>query len=108
MTLVFGGAYQGKRAYPKMEYGAEALLEDYHLLVRDQIQQGIDPCDYLETHWDDLKDKVIICDDISCGVVPMDPLQRRWREELGRCMGMLSHKAETVVRVFCGIGMKLK
>lgn len=125
MILVFGGAYQGKLNYAKQSYDPEKTVflcrEDtaeldfshevfscYHLLVLAQLRKGIDPCAYLDAHWDDLRGKIILCDDISCGVVPMGAEERRWREAVGRCMGMLSEKAERVIRVFCGIGMRLK
>jgi len=125
MTLIFGGAYQGKLAYAKQVFGSEAkisrcsedeetldfsgtIITGYHLLVLAQLRNGIDPCAYLEAHWDDLREKVILSDDISCGVVPIDAEMRQWREALGRCLGMLSRKADSVIRVFCGIGMKLK
>lgn len=125
MVLIFGGAYQGKMAYAKEAFGpnltvsqcredaAEAdwngdILNAYHLLALAQLREGIDPCAYLESHFTELKDKIILCDDISCGVVPMDAQMRQWREAVGRCMGLLSRKADSVIRVFCGIGMKLK
>ena len=125
MTLIFGGAYQGKLAYAKQVFGPESkiircheneetldfsgtILWGYHLLVLAQLRKGVDPCAYLEAHWDDLQGKAILCDDISCGVVPVDTETRHWREALGRCMGMLSQKADRVIRVFCGMGMTLK
>lgn len=125
MILIFGGAYQGKLAYAKQSFGPQltvtqcreddaapdlsaAILNGYHLLVLAQLREGIDPCAYLEACRDDLREKIILCDDISCGVVPTDEESRRWREAVGRCMGMLSRRADSVIRVFCGIGMKLK
>jgi len=125
MILIFGGAYQGKLAYAQQAYGPgqtvfvceddmaepdfnSAILSSYHLLVLGQLRKGIDPCAYIEAHWNQLQEKIILCDDISCGVVPMDAEMRRWREAVGRCMGMFSRQAESVIRVFCGIGMRLK
>ena len=125
MILIFGGAYQGKLTYARQTYGLEVtvslcqedeaepdysgiILSSYHLLVLAQLRKGIDPCAYLEAHMEKLREKIILCDDISCGVVPIDAETRRWREAVGRCMGILSRQADTVIRVFCGIGMKLK
>jgi len=125
VTLIFGGAYQGKLAYAKKIFGSElkvsacredeetldfsgVILTGYHLLVLVQLRKGIDPCAYLDAYWDDLREKIILCDDISCGVVPVDAEMRQWREAVGRCMGMLSQKVDRVIRVFCGIGMELK
>jgi len=53
-------------------------------------------------------DTVVICNDISCGVVPEDPVLRKWREAAGRAMAELAGASEEVVRLFCGIATTLK
>ena len=53
-------------------------------------------------------DAVVICNDISCGVVPDDPVLRKWREATGRAMAELAGASEEVVRLFCGIATTLK
>lgn len=57
---------------------------------------------------DQWADRVLICRDVSRGVVPADPLIRKYREENGRLMAYLAGEAEQVIRVFCGIGKKEK
>ena len=42
------------------------------------------------------------------GVVPVDPAQRAAREAAGRLSCLLAARAETVVRVCCGIPQLLK
>ena len=42
------------------------------------------------------------------GVVPTDPAQRAAREASGRLTCLLAQKADTVIRVFCGIPTVLK
>ena len=54
------------------------------------------------------RDAVVICNDISCGVVPVDPVLRKWREAAGRSLAMLSQKSDEVVRLFCGLPTKIK
>ena len=54
------------------------------------------------------QDTVFVCRDISAGVVPMDAVDRRWREENGRLAKYLAGEAEQVVRVFCGLGQVMK
>ena len=54
------------------------------------------------------RDTVVICNDISCGVVPSDPVLRKWREAAGRSLAMLSQESDEVIRLFCGIPTKLK
>lgn len=53
-------------------------LEDYVLAC---IRAGIDPMEQLKEQ--DLSDKVIICMDIFCGVVPIDATMRLWRHTRG-------------------------
>ncbi len=53
-------------------------------------------------------DLVIVSDEVGYGVVPIDRLEREYREQAGRCMELLAASAGQVYRVVCGIGMKLK
>ena len=53
------------------------------------------------------EDAVLICEDIFCGVVPMDPAERLWRQEAGRYLKRLRARGAKVTRVVCGIGMEM-
>jgi len=110
MVLIIGGAYQGKLDYAMENYPGKSadIINSLHLLVLEQIRDGIDSLAYLRENLPQLKDKIIICADISCGVVPTDPETRLWRETIGRCLALLSKNADEVVRVFCGIGSRIK
>lgn len=52
--------------------------------------------------------KVILTDEISSGIVPMEPFERAWREEAGRISCRIAAQAEEVWRVFAGVGQRLK
>ncbi|MDR1531365.1 MAG: bifunctional adenosylcobinamide kinase/adenosylcobinamide-phosphate guanylyltransferase [Clostridiales bacterium] len=126
MILLIGGAYQGKLDYAASRWGvadsgiyqcsdtaaevnfAFPVLYGYHLLVLAQIRAGVDPLAFINEHERDLEDKIIIADDISSGIVPVDPESRLWREQSGRAAAMLAARAVEVIRVFCGIGTRLK
>ena len=125
MVLIFGGAYQGKLEYTIQNYKIQEneifycddskeidfsrkVVYGLDRLILDLIKDGADPLEYINKNLDKFKDKIIICTDISCGVVPTDPLMRQWREAVGRCMALLSCNAERVVRIFCGIGTVIK
>ena len=71
-----------------------------------RLRAGGEPADELRTL--DFSDKILLCEDISCGVVPIDPEQRAWREAVGRMNAMLAARAERVTRIFCGLPMELK
>lgn len=51
---------------------------------------------------------IILCDEIGCGVVPVDKADRLWREATGRLCCALAGRADHVVRIFCGIPTPLK
>ncbi len=121
MELIVGGAYQGKRAYAKKEYGlsdgeiaaccgvqlpAARCIEHLERYTLACVRAGIDPCAAPELAA--LENVIVICDDISCGVVPIDPVERAWREQTGRLLTQLSARAKRVTRVFCGLPLTLK
>ena len=51
---------------------------------------------------------VLICDEVGCGVTPLDRNDRVWREAVGRLCCELAARAEAVYRVHCGVGVRLK
>ena len=122
MKLIIGGAYQGKRAFAMeklcipetqiftcedthIDFSKPCIdrLEDYVLAC---VQAGIDPMEQLKGQ--DLSDKVIICMDIFCGVVPLEAELRQWRNVTGQLCQYLSKNAQRVSRVFCGLEQRLK
>lgn len=126
MILVIGGAYQGKLSYVKETYriedkdifickeGQSELPTDQkviygleHILL-SKVKDGIDTTSYLKEIIESLQDKIIVCEDASCGIVPMDKDMRAYREASGRALSYLAGKAEEVIRIFCGIGSKIK
>lgn len=108
MVLITGGAYQGKLAYAKAHFPQMELAADFHETVRTLAAEDKDVLAAVEAMLPRLKDKVVIFPDIFCGVVPTDPFIRRWREDCGRAMALLAKNAEQVIRVFCGIGSRIK
>lgn len=121
MIFVFGGAYQGKLDYAKERFGGSIYVCDdsrpdfsgdiiYHLerFVLACVKEGLDPVEYLSSREEQLADKVIICDDISQGIVPMDREERAFREANGRVMIAMASKAREVIRIFCGLPQVLK
>ena len=125
MKLIIGGACHGKLDYA-LEHGdpvvsvcqcteteqqidfTKDIINSLHLGILAQIRNGIDPLAYFGNHIEQLKSKIIICDDISCGVVPIDKEMRLWRETVGRVLVLLGKHADEVVRVFYGLGTRIK
>ena len=125
MHLIIGGAFQGKTDWAKAQFDltdADILectedrdvdfsrpcithLERFALYC---LRQGQEPKAVLAQRAEGWKNSVLICDDISCGVVPLDAEDRAWREACGRMLNDLSIQAETVTRMFCGLPQRLK
>ncbi len=108
MKLIIGGAFQGKLEYAKREFPKLERVESFHEIIKSQLEDDMDVLGNLRQNLEKYKDKVIICDDISCGVVPMDPKLRKWREIVGQALVLIAAESDEVIRVFCGIGTKLK
>ena len=60
--------------------------------VRKLLAQQIDPLARIDELVEG-RDLVILCDEVGCGVVPIDPAQREWREAVGRVCCALAQKA---------------
>ncbi len=72
------------------------------------VKAGVEPKAFLAEHKEQLKDKIMIINDISQGVVPVDPDLRAWREAVGRAMLWMASESDQVYRVFCGMEQRLK
>lgn len=107
MILIIGGAYQGKLAFAKERFPHMGLVEGFHETVRTLTEQNADVQAAVEQMLPQMADKVVLCRDIFSGVVPMDPVVRRYREDCGRALALLSKNADQVFRVFCGIGTRI-
>ena len=123
MILIVGGTVQGKLNYALSTYRKtlddvadnaadahhKAIFNHFHLYVRNQLAQGsTDLTAELEALLTANPDISILCDEIGCGVVPIDRFERIYRETTGRLCCMLAARAERVERVFCGIATTIK
>ncbi|MCL2285379.1 MAG: bifunctional adenosylcobinamide kinase/adenosylcobinamide-phosphate guanylyltransferase [Firmicutes bacterium] len=126
MTLIIGGAYQGKLAYAQTRFdvpsgqifycseediaipNCKTVIYGLDRWILALIRKNISIAAEVKLFMEQSKNAVVICNDISCGVVPTDPVMRKWREETGRALGVLAQNADEVIRLFCGIPTKLK
>ena len=126
MILIFGGAYQGKLAYAMKRFGltdddvfdcevesvgvpgGKALIYGVEKWILALVRAGGDIDDALRRFLEECQDAIVICNDISCGVVPEDPALRKWREATGRALASFARASGEVVRLFCGIPTTLK
>lgn len=120
--LIVGGACQGKREYAQKALGLNereilpwneereeaSCIADLHLRVRACLEKGLTQQEVLEKLLPFCQGKIVLCDDIFCGVVPLDALERQWREVTGRLLCRLAQEADTVIRMQCGLPQAIK
>lgn len=114
MVLIVGGMAQGKLEFAKQELGVDAWSEGalgaencVHGLQR-AVRELPDPRASIAAWLAEHPDGVLICDEVGCGVTPLDRADRDWRELVGRVCCELAERAEAVYRVRCGLGVRLK
>ena len=120
MELIIGGACQGKKEYAIRHFGLKdseifTCTEDGEpdLTVRciDHLERYLRRCaaEDREPAAPEAfrKDAILICEDITCGIVPINALDRKWRELTGRYLQRLAGAGADVTRVFCGFVQKL-
>lgn len=92
---------------PELDFTKRAIygLEEF---VLSCVRYGTDAGDYLEANRERWADTILICTDISSGVVPCEKELRAWREMVGRTLVYLGKEAEEVTRIFCGLPQRIK
>lgn len=124
MNLIIGGAYQGKRDFAKaafhleekdiftcsgeeIDFSAPCIdkIEEFTLAC---VKSGKDPIALFQASRPQWAESVLICQDIFCGVVPLEAELRQWRQKTGRLCQYLTKNAAQVSRIFCGLEQRLK
>ena len=106
MIFVTGPLYAGKETYIRRALGWDEA-QFRARAVRD-VQELV-PCDDLAARADRLAAReLVIATELGGGVVPVDAVTRRKREQAGRLACLLAARADTVIRVCCGLPQLLK
>ena len=128
MILVFGGSYNGKLDFVKEKFNisnddifkvnddlkdlnidySKKVISNFHKLTYKLSLENKDPLQFVIENNELFKDKIIISDDISEGIIPLKKEDRIWRESNGKCLQYISKNSSAVYRVFCGIPMVIK
>lgn len=107
MIFVTGPLMAGKRAYIRDALGltpeefARRAVWDVQTLAADApdlaaLADGLS------------RREIVIATEVGGGLVPVDPAERAAREAAGRLSCLLAERADTVVRVCCGLPQTLK
>lgn len=117
MIFVTGGAAQGKLAWALNHSGYDEtavtagpdtpapILRNLEEAVRACLERGENPETLLPGL---LEREYVLCREVGCGLVPMNPEDRAWREAVGRLSCRLAEEAQGVVRLWCGLPTWLK
>lgn len=110
MELYIGGYAQGKLSYVQNKYKGQdvTIVNELHLWVKQLIQEGKPAEEIVLQYYKEHPDCIFICDEIGNGIVPIEKEEREYRERTGRLLIQLAREAETVERIICGIGQKIK
>ena len=125
MTFITGGAYQGKTEFAINNFGfseseiaegsaeIEILLSakcirNFENFVYAVTESGKNAVTAAEAILSQNPDVVIIMNEVGGGIIPLERSERKKREAAGQTGCMLAEKAETVVRLICGIPTVLK
>lgn len=107
MIFVTGPLYAGKREYIAGALGLspEELAKRAVWDVQDLAAASPD----LPALAEELAEKeIVIATEVGGGVVPLDRTERAGREAAGRLSCLLAARADTVIRVVCGLPQVLK
>ena len=87
------------------------IINHLHLWVKDLLREGMEESEvqstilsWVATH----PNTILICDELGNGIVPLEKMERIWREQTGRLMIELAKQAERVEHILCGLGQRLK
>ena len=117
LTLIIGGAAQGKRRFAAQRYDrGRGMTEKFEEAAHADVFAGLEqwlrtakaPLEQLDALLMCNPELTVVCCEVGCGVVPMSAEEREWRELVGRVCCMLAERARRVVRVWCGIPVLLK
>lgn len=126
MIMITGGAFSGKKDYAKKRFGfsdeeilngenrsLEAVfsakcIADYQLIVKRLLEENADVQAFTERLCKENPSTVVIINEISAGVIPLEKSDRIWREETGRSGCLIARNSSEVIRLTCGIPTIIK
>ena len=122
--LIVGGSFQGKKRFAESIYRGKdwicgetcelevikdaKAVEKFHSFIKRWLSANRTLEELISILLEQEKERVIICDEVGCGIVPIDPDERQYREAVGRVCSAFAKEANRIYRVICGIGQRLQ
>lgn len=92
------------------EFEEAKIVNHFHLYVKNHLRQF-----QTDEGWErffrclsEQNDKILIGDEIGCGIIPLDVIEREYREIYGRMMCRIAQDARRVTRIVCGVHQVIK
>ncbi len=120
MKLYIGGLGHGQALLAEKETGLKPkqcseetamqakAIDNFEEIIKEIVKKDGDAQDFAKRLLLENPDVVVVANEIGCGIHPLERIDRRWREQTGRALCILADGAESVTRVCCGIGQKIK
>lgn len=84
------------------------IIHGLHEYIRRLLKEGKSVDSFLEAIQEQNPDVIITINELGCGIVPLDPKDREWREVSGRASVKLARTSREVYRMVCGIESRIK
>jgi adenosylcobinamide kinase/adenosylcobinamide-phosphate guanylyltransferase len=84
------------------------VIHGLHEYIRRLLKEGKSVDAFLLALRQQNPDVVITVNELGCGIVPLDPEDREWREVSGRAAVQLARTSGEVYRMVCGIAVQIK
>ena len=123
MRLIFGGQFQGKYAFAQEKFPCNYLngkncnfddiftcegIYNFENFVKNAVKNNLDLSNFIARLTNENPNIIIVSSEVGGGVVPLDPFERVYRENVGRLCTQIAQFSSEVYRVTCGIATCIK
>ncbi len=124
MILITGGASQGKLKFVMEHFKPNEIIDgsdcifsilenaecviNYDKLIKRLMLKNIDTAAFTKKFCTKNQNAVIIMNEVGSGIIPIEKTEREWRENVGKCGCIIAERADTVIRMTCGIPTVIK
>ena len=84
------------------------IIHGLHEYIRRLLKEGKSVDAFIDAIEEQNPNVIITSNELGCGIVPLDPEDRDWREASGRASVRLARTSKEVYRMVCGIGTRIK